>query len=113
MSRYNFRESEAKWQRIWRDRGSFAARDCVRLDDALDREAIAGAVYPLDRALPDWRAMVLSDSETAAVRVGQAVSAGPCADGKVRLYDGRGAFLALADSVNGWLKPYRVFDGGR
>jgi leucyl-tRNA synthetase len=25
MSRYNFRESEAKWQREWRERGSFAA----------------------------------------------------------------------------------------
>ena len=27
MSRYSFRESEAKWQRIWRERGSFAARE--------------------------------------------------------------------------------------
>jgi leucyl-tRNA synthetase len=26
MSRYNFRENEAKWQRLWRERGSFAAR---------------------------------------------------------------------------------------
>jgi leucyl-tRNA synthetase len=27
MSRYNFRENEAKWQRAWHDRGSFAARE--------------------------------------------------------------------------------------
>ena len=26
MSRYNFRESEAKWQRRWRERGCFAAK---------------------------------------------------------------------------------------
>ena len=26
MSRYNFRENEAKWQQVWRERGSFAAR---------------------------------------------------------------------------------------
>jgi leucyl-tRNA synthetase len=27
MSRYNFRESEAKWQRVWTERGTFAARE--------------------------------------------------------------------------------------
>ncbi|HEX5455620.1 MAG TPA: leucine--tRNA ligase [Stellaceae bacterium] len=27
MSRYNFRETEAKWQRIWDERGCFAARE--------------------------------------------------------------------------------------
>ena len=27
MSRYNFRENEAKWQRTWRERRSFAARE--------------------------------------------------------------------------------------
>ena len=27
MSRYNFRESEAKWQRVWSERGTFAARE--------------------------------------------------------------------------------------
>jgi leucyl-tRNA synthetase len=27
MSRYNFRESEAKWQRLWHERGCFAARE--------------------------------------------------------------------------------------
>ncbi len=27
MSRYNFRETEAKWQRQWRERGCFAARE--------------------------------------------------------------------------------------
>ncbi|HEV8680916.1 MAG TPA: leucine--tRNA ligase [Stellaceae bacterium] len=27
MSRYNFRENEAKWQRLWRERGCFAARE--------------------------------------------------------------------------------------
>jgi leucyl-tRNA synthetase len=27
MSRYNFRESEQKWQAVWRERGSFAARE--------------------------------------------------------------------------------------
>ena len=27
MSRYNFRENEAKWQRQWRERGSFEARE--------------------------------------------------------------------------------------
>src|SRR4051812_49789969 len=27
MSRYSFRENEAKWQRCWRERGSFAARE--------------------------------------------------------------------------------------
>ena len=27
MSRYNFRENEVKWQRIWRERRSFEARE--------------------------------------------------------------------------------------
>jgi len=27
MSRYNFRENEAKWQRLWQERGCFAARE--------------------------------------------------------------------------------------
>ena len=27
MSRYNFRENEVKWQRIWQERRSFAARE--------------------------------------------------------------------------------------
>ena len=27
MSRYNFRENEAKWQRRWRERGSFETRE--------------------------------------------------------------------------------------
>ena len=27
MSRYNFRESETKWQRVWREQGCFAARE--------------------------------------------------------------------------------------
>src|SRR5260370_23734858 len=27
MSRYSFRESEAKWQQVWRERGSFEARE--------------------------------------------------------------------------------------
>ena len=27
MSRYNFRENEAKWQKLWAERGSFAARE--------------------------------------------------------------------------------------
>ena len=26
MSRYPFQETEAKWQRIWEERGTFAAR---------------------------------------------------------------------------------------
>ena len=27
MSRYNFKENEAKWQRAWTEGGSFAARE--------------------------------------------------------------------------------------
>src|ERR1041384_1536070 len=27
MSRYSFRENEAKWQRVWRERGSFEVRE--------------------------------------------------------------------------------------
>src|SRR2546428_13200721 len=27
MSRYNFRENEQKWQRLWHERGCFAARE--------------------------------------------------------------------------------------
>ena len=30
MSRYNFRESEQKWQQVWRERGSFAAHAAAR-----------------------------------------------------------------------------------
>src|SRR4051812_31773919 len=27
MSRYNFKDTEAKWQRLWEERGSFTARE--------------------------------------------------------------------------------------
>lgn len=92
--------------------GSFTLRDCCPLDELQSRAEVARGLHSSDRAVWDWPAVVLDTADATAVRHGRPVSVGGLADGRVRLYGVSGVFLALAESVAGTVKPYRVFDEG-
>ena len=58
MSRYPFQETEAKWQRIWQERGTFAARLERVLASQGSQITFGWAVFPSDgeNALSLYRA---------------------------------------------------------
>jgi tRNA pseudouridine55 synthase len=93
--------------------GSFTARDCRRLDDLRGLDDIKHGLKPLDWAIQDWPAAVLSSNEVSAVVMGRPTHLHAKTRGNVRLYDVSGTLVALARAEGGMAKPFRVFDRGR
>lgn len=93
--------------------GTFGLEECRTMDQLAGRADVARAILAPDRAVWHWPAIVLGPPEVRAARTGRALRVGEAPNGKVRLYDDAGALVALAESVAGLVKPYRVFDGGR
>jgi tRNA pseudouridine55 synthase len=93
--------------------GSFTVADCRRLGDLRGLDDIRQSLQPIDWAVQEWSASVLTDGEAAAVLTGRPVPLHGKTEGNVRLYDVSGRLLALARTESGMAKPFRVFDGGR
>ncbi|MFC1463542.1 MAG: tRNA pseudouridine(55) synthase TruB [Candidatus Brachytrichaceae bacterium NZ_4S206] len=99
--------------------GRFTLADAVTLDrvEAAAREgATASLLMPMDRAVADWPAVHLSDDEARRLKMGQAITPQsvtfPKAAGesRMRVYDSRCVFIAIAHWDGTKLKPAKVFD---
>lgn len=95
--------------------GRFTLADSVGLDRlANDPVGAAGRVMPMADLLPEWPSLALSEDEAARVGHGQALALtdrsdpGPEMTGRVRLVDGFGHLLAVAERRAGFLHPVLV-----
>ena len=95
--------------------GRFTLADSVGLDRlANDPIGAAGRVMPMADLLPEWPSLALSEDEAARVGHGQALALtdrsdpGPEMTGRVRLVDGFGHLLAVAERRAGFLHPVLV-----
>ena len=91
--------------------GSFTASECYTMDELLAAGDLARCLQPLDRAVLDLPAAVLTEGEAGFVRTGRAVVLGGAAAGTVRLYGPTGIFIGLGTADRGAIKPFRVFAG--
>ncbi len=99
--------------------GRFTLADAVTLDrvEAAAGEGTAAALLlPMDRAVDDWPAAHLSDDDARRLQMGQAITLQSAAlpqaadAPRVRVYDSRRAFIAIAHWDGTELKPAKVFD---
>ena len=96
--------------------GRFTLADSVGLDCLVSTpETVNGLVTPMADLLPDWPAVTLSEDDVARIGHGQALGAttGPGGaqrpvGGRVRLIDGFGHLVALAEERAGLLHPVLV-----
>lgn len=91
--------------------GRFQVDDAFALD-GLDREAVERKLVPIDGAVTDLPALLLSESEEKWIRQGQRITAGGQYTGNVRLYGPSGDLAALARIVAGEAQPFKVFAPG-
>ena len=95
--------------------GRFTLADSVGLDrlTAVPAES-AALVCPMADLLPDWPALALSEDEVGRVGHGQALAVsdrpagGSQTAGRLRLIDGAGRLVALAEERAGFLHPVLV-----
>lgn len=91
--------------------GSFTTREAAPLSQLSDASAVAGSLYPLDRAVLDLPAAALDADETRRIRSGQAVGLGVSGSGTIRLYGPSGSLIALGECRGTMVRPIRVFEG--
>lgn len=92
--------------------GTIGLEESVRLEALTGREDVERALLSPDRAVIGRPALVLKAEEEQRIVLGQAIEAGPAAEGSVRLYGASGELVALARASAGRIEPYRVFGEG-
>lgn len=97
--------------------GPFSLSMAISVDSWLERGRNAhacGAIHPVETALVDIPALVVTESQARQLRHGQAVRIGQTCKGTVRLQDDHG-LVAIAKSDGDLVRPVRVFnhDGTR
>ncbi len=95
--------------------GRFTLADSVGLDRLAARpRGVGGLVRPMADLLPDWPALALSEDEVGRVGHGQTLAVadrpagGAQTAGRLRLIDGFGRLVALAEERAGFLHPVLV-----
>ena len=92
--------------------GPFSLDMAISVDSWLEhgRNALAcGAIHPVETALADIPACVVTESQARRLRHGQAVRIGQTRKGTVRLQDHHG-LVAIAKSDGDLVRPVRVFN---
>jgi tRNA pseudouridine55 synthase len=92
--------------------GTFGLDEAVPLAALKDADDVRSALLPLDRAIPDWPAVLLTPEEERFIVTGRPIAQSGEGDGKVRLYDSSGELVALGRLAAGQIRPIRVFRGG-
>jgi len=96
--------------------GAFTLADAVTLaalEEAGREGRAAHLLLPMDRALAGWPAVTLDESAARRLKQGQRVAlTGPYAQpvARMRVYDARGNFFAIASWDGTTLKPVKVLD---
>ncbi len=95
--------------------GPFSPSMAISVDSWLEhgRNALAcGAIHPVETALVDIPALVVTELQARQLRHGQAVRIGQTRKGTVRLQDDHG-IVAIAKSDGDLVRPVRVFNHQR
>lgn len=92
--------------------GSFSIEEAVPISSLSDVSAVAGAVYPLDRAVLDLPATVVDAADLRRIQHGGAIMLPTPGAGPVRLYGASGILVALGECRGKTVRPIRVFEGG-
>jgi tRNA pseudouridine55 synthase len=87
--------------------GAFTAKEASPLEAFLDGEG-ARLLRPLDSLFRAYPAMKLEAGQARRCRCGNSFAA-DAPDGIYRLYDGEGAFLALAEAASGTVRTIKSF----
>jgi tRNA pseudouridine55 synthase len=75
----------------------------------MDEVARAGAIAPVDALLSDVESIHLDIDQARRIRQGQVIRGASLAAERLRLYDGRGAFLGLGRGLgDGQIRPERL-----
>jgi tRNA pseudouridine55 synthase len=88
--------------------GAFRVEEAASLE-RLEQEGVAAWLRRPDYAVLDLPAVVASGEDARRVGHGGAILLGHDVAGRVRLYDGNGHLLALAEARAGTVKPFLVF----
>jgi tRNA pseudouridine55 synthase len=94
--------------------GPFAIADALTLDDlfpAFYHGYWTELLYPADRVLGDWPAVVLSEANIRRLRQGQTVARNGRGE-KARAYSRAGELVAILDARGDRWQPEKVFGGG-
>jgi tRNA pseudouridine55 synthase len=91
--------------------GTFSVERCVTMASLSRADGLGPCVQPLDRAVLHLPAVVLTQDQVDAVRMGQPVLLGAPAAKTVRLYGPSGTLVGLGSADGQNLRPFRVFGG--
>jgi tRNA pseudouridine55 synthase len=91
--------------------GSFGLVDCSTLESLSRMSDLTDHLLPLDKAVLDLPAAVLTEDLVERIRTGRPVPLGASAAGTVRLYGPTGILIGLGVVDGQTVKPFRVFTG--
>lgn len=91
--------------------GSFGAAECSSLEALRSAEDLSHHLHPLDRAVLDLPATILTEDGVGRIRTGRSIALGAPAAGTIRLYGPTGILFGLGVVEGQTIKPFRVFAG--
>jgi tRNA pseudouridine55 synthase len=91
--------------------GSFSTAQCSTMEALSRADSLIPCLQPLDRAVLDLPAILLSEDQARRIRTGGPLPLGAPAAGTVRLYGPTGTLIGLGSADGCMVKPFRVFGG--